>query len=152
LVILFAIYTLSDGIVSLAGATIAAREQKRWAALLFEGIAGVVVASITLTWPAITPVVLIFMFSSWAIVTGILELAVFVYLRRYIEGELMLAYLGMWSIISGLVIAAMPISGAHVIALLICAYSLVSGALLVILGLRLRMRRKDAHFDQTLAA
>jgi uncharacterized membrane protein HdeD (DUF308 family) len=145
LVFLFAGYALLDGALSLAGALRAAEAQERWGALLFEGIVGILAAFVTALWPAITALALVFVIAAWAIVTGIAEIAAAVRLRHHIHGEWMLALAGVASIVFGVLLAAMPLTGALVLALWVGAYLLVFGVMLVALGLRLRSWTRGSH-------
>jgi uncharacterized membrane protein HdeD (DUF308 family) len=138
LVFLFAGYALVDGVVSLAGAMRAAAADERWGALLIEGIAGIVAAFVTVLWPAITALGLVYVIAAWSIVTGIAELVAAVRLRKYISGEWLLALGGIASVIFGILVAAVPLAGALVIALWFGAYAFVFGVILVGLGFRLR--------------
>ena len=138
LVFLFAGYALVDGVVSLTGAIRAISAHDRWAALLVEGIAGILAAVITVIWPALTALGLVLVIGAWATVTGIAEIAAAVRLRRYISGEWLLALGGIASIIFGVLVAVVPVAGALVIALWFGAYAMVFGVMLMALGFRLR--------------
>src|ERR1700760_1650523 len=138
LVYLFAAYALVDGVTSLAGAAHAAQAHERWAALLIEGLLGIVAAVITVLWPAITALSLVFAIAAWAILTGVAEVVAAVRLRRYISGEWLLALAGTASVVFGVLVAAVPLAGALVIAIWFGAYALVFGVMLLVLGFRLR--------------
>jgi uncharacterized membrane protein HdeD (DUF308 family) len=144
LVLLFAGYALLDGIVSIVGAVHAVAAHERWGALLFEGIAGIAIAMITLFWPAITAFGLIMLIAAWSIITGIAEIVIAVHLRKYVSGEWLLALGGIASVLFGILVAAVPLAGALVIALWFGAYAFVFGVLMVVLGFRLR------NLDRTL--
>jgi uncharacterized membrane protein HdeD (DUF308 family) len=139
LTILFGAYALIDGIVSLAAAIHSARHGEHWWALLFEGIAGLAAAVVTLLWPLLTLVVLIYIVASWALITGILEIVAAIRLRRFIRGEWLLVLTGIASIVFGFLLFAAPGPGALVIAWWIGAYVFVFG--LLMLGLAFRLRR-----------
>jgi uncharacterized membrane protein HdeD (DUF308 family) len=138
LVFLFAGYAFVDGVMSLAGAMRAVAAHERWGALLFEGIAGIAVALVTVFWPAITALGLVLVIAAWAIVTGIAEIAAAVRLRKVISGEWLLALSGVLSVVFGLLLAAIPVAGAIVLAIWFGVYALVFGVILVALGFRLR--------------
>ena len=138
LVFLFGGYALVDGLVSLTGALRAATAHERWGALLFEGIVGIVAALVTIFWPAITALTLIYVIAVWAIITGAAEIAAAIRLRKYVSGEWLLAISGVASVVFGILVAAVPLAGALVIALWFGAYAFVFGVLLVALGFRLR--------------
>src|SRR3954471_7015505 len=74
LVFLFAAYALVDGVFALVAALAGADQRTRWWALLLEGLAGIVAAVVTIFWPGITALALVYLIAAWAIVTGVLEL------------------------------------------------------------------------------
>jgi uncharacterized membrane protein HdeD (DUF308 family) len=142
LVFLFAGYALVDGAVSLTGALRAVAAHERWGALLVEGIVGIAAAVITVMWPAITALSLVWVIAAWAIITGIVEIAAAVRLRRHVSGEWLLALSGIASTLFGVVAAVVPLAGALVIALWFGAYALIFGVILVALGFRMRSWEK----------
>lgn len=139
LVLLFGLYALVDGLLALAAALAGGRAvsgRRGW--LLFEGIAGVVVAVLTFVWPDITTLALLYVIAFWAIVTGVLEVVVAVALRRELRGEWLLAASGVVSVLFGLFLVVRPGDGAVAVVWLIGVYAIVFGAALIALGLRLR--------------
>lgn len=142
LVIVFAAYAAADGIFSLVGAVRAAQAHERWGALVFLGVTGIAAGVATVLWPEITAFVLVSLIGAWAIVTGVFEIAAAVRLRRYIRGEWLLALSGIASLVFGVLIMIAPLAGALVIAFWVGAYALVSGVMLVSLGIKLRSWRR----------
>lgn len=138
LTFLFAAYALIDGILSFGMAFHAARLHSHWWALMLEGVAGVVIAGITLAWPAVTLVVLLYLIAAWAVVTGIFEVAAAIRLRRMVEHGWLLGLAGALSIVFGLLLFAAPGPGAIVIAWWIGAYAMIFGILMLALSFRLR--------------
>ncbi len=138
LVILYAAYALSDGVFSLIGAWRASQSHERWGALVLEGIAGVAAAAVTVFWPAITALVLVYVIAAWALVTGVLEIAAAVRLRKHISGEWLLALSGVVSIVFGVWVIWAPLAGVLAIAFGVGIYALFFGATLIALGFRLR--------------
>jgi uncharacterized membrane protein HdeD (DUF308 family) len=145
LVFLFGAYALLDGVVSLVGVVRAAQAHERWGALLIEGFAGIGAAIVTVLWPPVTALALVYVIAAWAIVTGIFEFVAALRLRRYIAGEWLLALGGIASVVFGILLVVAPITGALVIALWVGAYALIFGVLLVALGFRLRAWVKELH-------
>ena len=152
LVFLFAGYALVDGILNLAAAVRAARTHERWAILVIEGIVGIGAAIVTVLWPGITAIALVYVIAAWALVTGALEIAAAVRLRQYIAGEWLLALSGILSIMLGILMMFAPVAGAIVIALWVGAYALVSGVVLIALGFRLRSWGRELHTGPTVTA
>lgn len=138
LVFLFGGYALVDGVLSIAGAVRAAERRDRWGVLLIEGIVGIAAGFITMLWPAITALALVYVIAAWAIVTGAFEIAAAIRLRKVIRGEWLLALGGIASVVFGILMIIAPLAGALVIALWVGAYALVFGVVMVALGFKLR--------------
>jgi uncharacterized membrane protein HdeD (DUF308 family) len=138
LVFLFAAYSLIDGVMSLIGAVRAAEAHERWGVLVLEGLVGIAAAVITVMWPAITTIGLVFVIAAWAVITGALEIGAAIHLRKVISGEWLLIVGGIASVLFGLLLVMMPVIGAVVIALWVGAYAFIFGVLLVALGFKLR--------------
>jgi len=142
LVILFAAYALLDGIFCLGSVVRGAKGRGPWWMLSLEGVLGIGAAVITVLWPEITALALIYVVAAWAMATGVLEIIAAVRLRKQIQNEWLLAAAGLSSIVMGVVLALWPGPGAVAIAWIIGAYALVFGVLLV--GLAFRLRRWQA--------
>ena len=140
LVILFGAYAFADGVLAVVTAVRHRGTTDRWGMLLLEGIVGVAAGLVTLFWPGITALTLLYVIAFWALLTGVLEIAAAMRLRKVITGEWLLALGGVASIIFGVAIARFPAAGALALVLWIGAYMFVFGALLVALGFRLRAR------------
>ncbi len=138
LVFLFGAYALVDGIMAIAGAVRAVERRDRWGVLVLEGIVGIAAAAITVLWPAITLLSLIFVIAAWSIVTGVLELVAAARLRRHVRGEWLMVVGGIASVVFGILVAIAPLAGALVIALWLGVYAFIFGIVLLILGFRLR--------------
>jgi uncharacterized membrane protein HdeD (DUF308 family) len=143
LVILFGAYALLDGTMAIVGAVRASRSHERWGWLLFEGIAGIVAAAVTIGWPAITALTLVYLVGAWALVTGVLEIATAIQLRRHIPGEWLLVLSGALSIIFGIFVIAVPVAGALTVALSVGVYTIFFGVLMISLSIRLKGRHAD---------
>lgn len=143
LVLLFGAYAIVDGIVAFATAALgggAAAGRRGW--LIVEGIVGVLAGVLTFIWPSITTLVLLFVIAAWAVVTGVLEIFAAIRLRREIEGEWLLVVSGVLSVLFGLLLVVWPTTGALALVLLIGIYAIAFGIALVMLGIRLRQRRR----------
>ena len=138
LVLLFGAYALVDGIFAVIVGIQQYGENERWWINLLEGIAGIVLGVLTLLWPGTTATVLLVFIAAWAIVTGVLEIAAAVWLRKVIEGEWTLILAGALSVLFGGLLILQPAAGALTIIWLIGAYAIVFGVLLSILAFELR--------------
>jgi uncharacterized membrane protein HdeD (DUF308 family) len=152
LVLLFGAYSLVDGALNLAAAVRAVHAHERWGILVIEGLVGIAASIVTILWPAITAIALVYVIAAWAVVTGVLEITAAVRLRRHIEGEWLLALSGIASLIFGILMMIAPIAGALVIALWVGAYALVSGIILIALGFRLRSWHREPHAGPSVTA
>jgi uncharacterized membrane protein HdeD (DUF308 family) len=141
IVLLFGAYALVEGILAVALAVANVVGERRWWVLL-EGITSIVIAAITLLWPGITALALVYLVATWAIVTGILQILAAIELRREIANEWLLILSGIASVVFGVVIIMFPGAGALSILWMVAAYAIVFGALLMALGFKVR---KLAH-------
>ncbi len=130
LVAVFGVCALVSGILALI-AGIAAR----WWAPGLAGIAGIILGVLTIVWPNITGLALLYLIAAWAITTGVLEMVAAFELRRVIYGEWLLFVKGALSIVVGLLLAAFPGPGAVGLVWAIGGYAIVSGILLMVLAL-----------------
>src|SRR6185437_14663874 len=108
LVYLFGAYVFFDGVFNLMAAWRHTNRQKPWWALLLSGIAGIGAAAISFIWPDITAFALVYVVSAWALITGGLEIAAAVKLRKEIEGEWLLALSGLLSMVLGFLLVFFP--------------------------------------------
>jgi uncharacterized membrane protein HdeD (DUF308 family) len=138
LVLLFGIYAFADGILAIVTVIRRRGGSAPWWLLLLEGIAGIGAGLVTLFWPGITALTLLYVISGWAIVTGVFEVAAAIRLRKTITNEWLLALGGVASIVFGVLVALFPGAGALAVVLWIGAYALVFGALMIGLAFRLR--------------
>src|SRR3954467_745485 len=148
LVLLFGAYAFADGVLAIVSA-IRRRGTDRWWLLLLEGIVGIAAGVLTLLWPGITALALLYVIAAWALVTGAFEVAAAIRLRKVITGEWLLALSGIFSIALGVLLILAPGPGALALVIWIGAYALVFGALLFALGLRLKGVGSPRHCGQT---
>jgi uncharacterized membrane protein HdeD (DUF308 family) len=138
LVILYGAYALVDGVFAIAAAVVGTTVGMPWWALLLEGVCGIAVGVLTFSWPGITALVLLYLIAFWAVVTGVFEMVAAIRLRKEIRGEWLLALSGILSILFGVVLLVRPGAGALAVIWLIGAYAIAFGALLIVLGFKLR--------------
>jgi uncharacterized membrane protein HdeD (DUF308 family) len=149
LVLLFGAYALVDGILTLVSAIRRRSGTDRWWLLLLQGIAGIAVGVATAVWPEITALALVYLIAAWALVTGGLEIAAAIRLRKVITREWLLALAGIASVALGIVFILFPGPSALALVLWIGAFALVYGALLTVLAFRLRSWLKSAAPQRT---
>jgi uncharacterized membrane protein HdeD (DUF308 family) len=146
LVFLFGAYALVDGAFSIVAGIKSHGEYNRWWLLLIEGCLSVAAGVFAFFIPAMTAFILLILIASWAIVTGIFEIAAAIQLRKVITGEWMLALSGALSVVFGFLLFYNPAGGALAVVWLIGAYSVVFGILLLVFGIKLRgLERSASH-------
>lgn len=149
LVYLFGAYALLDGIFNLMAAWRRTSGQRPWWALLLSGLAGLTAAAISFVWPGITAMALVYVIAAWALITGGLEVAAAIKLRKEIEGEWLLALSGLFSILLGGLLAVFPDAGAIGLMWYFGAYAMLFGILMVALAVRLRSRHEETGSEST---
>jgi uncharacterized membrane protein HdeD (DUF308 family) len=138
LVLLFAIWALVNGILALIYSVGAAEAHEPWWPFLLTGLLGIAAGLLTLRWPGITALTLLFVIAYWSIFTGILQIVAAIRLRREVKGEWWLILSGILSVVFGLLLVIFPGSGALAVVWLIGIYAILFGAGFVMLGFRLR--------------
>jgi uncharacterized membrane protein HdeD (DUF308 family) len=142
LVWLFGFYAVVDGLLALAALIVGGRlasGRRGW--LVLEGVVGIAAGVFAFLWPGITAVVLLYLIAAWMLVTGLLEVAAAIVLRRELRGEWLLALAGILSVLLGIYLAVRPGEGAIAIVWAIGLYAIVFGVALALLGVRLRRLR-----------
>ena len=139
---LFGAYAMINGIFAVIEAFRRDVSQERWRPLLFEGAVSIVVGVMTLTWPGLTAMGLLFLIAFWAIMTGVFEIITAIRLRHEIRGEWMMALIAILSMAFGLLLLALPAAGALSVILLIRAFVFAIGALMIALAFKLRSLRR----------
>jgi uncharacterized membrane protein HdeD (DUF308 family) len=144
LIWVFGIFALVNGFFSLiSGFRGVAGPRPRWP-LWINGILGIGAGVVTLAWPAITAVTLLYLIAFWAIITGFFEIIAAFHLRKDIKREWLLGLTGVFSIIFGILLIASPGTGMISVVWLIGVYAIMTGSLLFSLGLRLRTHKVAA--------
>jgi uncharacterized membrane protein HdeD (DUF308 family) len=143
LVAMFLIYAIANGIAAVIGALNHRRSDEVWWLTLVYGIASIAAGLIALFHPALTAIVLVLVMGALALVSGILDIAVAIRMRKLVEREWLLVLAGAIAIVFGLLVMTNPAAGALALVTLFSLYLLLSGATLLALGLR--MRHWDRH-------
>jgi uncharacterized membrane protein HdeD (DUF308 family) len=140
LAVLFAAYVIVDGIGMVAGGLARGDQGRRWSYVL-AGALGVVAGVVALVWPALTALALVLLAGAWAVVTGVLQVAAAVRLRRELRDAWVPAVLGVLSVIAGVLILVRPDVGALALATVLGVYGLVAGVTLLVAAWQARKSR-----------
>jgi len=138
LVYLFGAFALIDGIVAVVVSLQERAVVPRWWVLLIEGIVGILIGVLTFFSPIVTALVLLYLIATWAIITGILEIAAAFSMRRALALEWTLAIAGILSILLGILLAFQPVSGILAVVRIIGIYAIIFGVLLIIRSFQFR--------------
>lgn len=137
LVLLYGVFAFFDGVISLAASFSSGAAGRRWW-LALTGVLGIAVGALTLLWPGISALVLLYLIAAWAIFSGALMIVgSFDFGRKTGDGWMLLAG-GVLALVFGFTVAAFPGSGALSLALVIGVFAVVYGVLLTGFALRLR--------------
>lgn len=147
---LFAAYALLGGIVSIATALRIRRAESRWWLPLLLGVISVAAGIYAVVAPAVTALVLVLLMAVNAILTGALDIAMAVRLRRAVRGHWLQLLGGVMSILFGVLVIAAPGAGALALVWLVSLYAILTGVLLC--GLGWRMLRAARHAPLSPAA
>jgi len=137
LVLFYGAFSLLDGAFSIAAAVKGGAPMPRWW-LALVGLLGIGVGVITLFWPQITGFVLLLFIAGWAIASGVLQIIGAIKLRQEIEGEWLLIASCVLSVLFGIGVILFPGAGALSLALVIGAFAVAYGVLLIGFALRLK--------------
>jgi uncharacterized membrane protein HdeD (DUF308 family) len=137
LVLLFGAYVLVDGIFNLINAALGQTREPRWIVAVM-GIAGIIIGIVTLVWPDLSAMALIYLIAIWAVTVGAFTILAAVRLRDDIDDEWLMAFTGVVLILFGLAIAIVPGPGALALVWLISAFVVAYGVLQLLLAFRLR--------------
>ena len=137
LIILFAAFLIAAGI-SLTAESISSVDKGHKALKITEGLINIITGIIVLILPAESIAVIMIFISAWAFISGIFQIAAAIKLRKVIENELLAVTGGFISLIFGIVILFNLIAGAEALVIVFGIFALISGALTVILSLKVR--------------
>jgi len=137
LILLFAAYSMADGIFALWLA-LGGHAHDHRGVLVLEVLLGIGVGIITFVAPGVTALAILFYIAIWSIATGVLRIVAAIALRKEIEGEWLLILSGLASVGFGVLLMAMPGAGALALLWVIAAYAIMFGVLLVTLAFRAR--------------
>jgi uncharacterized membrane protein HdeD (DUF308 family) len=139
LVLLFGAYALIDGVSSIIAVLRGDPETRgRGVWIAGIGIVGILAGVYTFLFPGLTTLALLYVVAAWAIVTGVLQVLAAIWLRREIEGELLLALGGILSVAFGALLIIAPGAGIMSLLFVVAIWAIIFGVSLI--GLAIRMR------------
>jgi len=137
LILLFAVFSVVDGLFGLFAAFGQARQGERWVWLAVEAVASIVIGVLMLTMQGFALAFLFIFITVKALLGGILlTVAAFKLDAEHGRGFLLAA--GLLSLAFGILLVLAPLTGAKILVWWIGGWSLIFGALLLGLGFKLR--------------
>ena len=153
LTLVFGAFAFADGVFGLIAAIRNIRKGSRWGWLIFSGLLGIATGIVVVVSPLVATLVLAtFLWVSiafWSVFSGVLEIVAAVRLRKEIKGEIWLALSGFVSVVLGVFVSWMlltrPLETFLALGWLLGFYAAFFGAIMILLGLRLRRADRSGH-------
>jgi len=138
LLLVLGIYLVLDGIFALISGLFREEHEsrRRWLTIV-EGLMGLIIGGLILVFPSLALIAFVYFFAAWAIITGVLEVAAAVQLRKELKNEVLLILSGILSVVFGILALFYPTTSAIVILYIIAIYEFIFGLDLFILGFRM---------------
>ena len=115
--IFFAAYVLVWGLFTIFYAL--RDKQPQWKLALVEGIVAAVIGLVMLLMPKLSAIMVLYVVSVWAILTGIMQLTIAIKWREHIKNDFWLGLAGILAILFGILIIVYPADGVLAIAWLL---------------------------------
>ena len=137
-ILVFAVYALVNGIITVYTAIQERGSLSRWGWVLFEGILSIIAGIVAFVYPGLTALVLLYIIASWAIVTGMMEIFAAFAIRPFVSREWPLVLAGILSLVFGFLLIIFPGAGLLSLLWLVGIYAIVFGVLFIIRAFQLR--------------
>ena len=137
LVLLFGAYAFVDGVSALVVAVQRGARPHRWL-LVIDGLFGVAAGVVTLFWPGITLLALVFVIGIRFVLSGVLQVATAIQLRGEMEAPVLYGLAGAASIVLGALAFLVPGLTALALMMLLASFALVFGVMMFAVALRMR--------------
>lgn len=138
LVAMLAAYALIGGVAAVSGAIRHRAIRADWWIPLLLGLCSIAAGLIAVAAPGVTALVLIAVMGGNAIVTGVLDLIAEVRLKRRGRNDWLLFFIGILSVLFGVFVLLAPGAGALALVWMTSTYVIVTGVMLLVLGLGAR--------------
>lgn len=145
LVLLFGAYAFVGGVAAVIAAARRGRAGSSWGMLFLDGLLGIAVAIFAVLWPARAALAFVWVIAAWAVISGALEIATAIRLRKIIDHEWALGIAGALTIGFGVLAFSRPVVGGLAIVWWMGAYAIAFGVMMIALGLRLRSFFSHTH-------
>ena len=139
--IVFGLYALFDAAAAFVSLLLGqgGRRQRWWLGVI--ATAGAFAGLAVFVWPDLAALLVVYLIAAWACVSGLLQVAGGIALRREIEGEWLLVMTGTLAALFGAVLFALAGAGLPALASIVGIYSLAYGTAMLAIAVALRAKR-----------
>jgi uncharacterized membrane protein HdeD (DUF308 family) len=138
LVTTFVVFALLDGIAGVIVSIVIHKEDERWWLAALRGLAGIAPGVLALARPQHGALQLLYIIAARALLTGLMDILKAFRMRKEIEGQYLLAWGGLSSVIFGLIAFVRSGDGVLAVTALIANHALYLGVSLTVLAFRMR--------------
>lgn len=144
LVMIFAAYSLVDGVFAIVLAVRGARQHERWGWLALNGVISIAAAAVALLYPALTAILFGILFAVWALISGVTSIVAALQLSKD-HGRWWLLITGLIALFFGFWAVWDVNLGMIALSYLVGFQAFFAGFALLALAYRLRMRSADGR-------
>lgn len=137
LTLLFGAYAFVDGISAIVVAVRHGPHENRWL-LVLDGLIGIGAGVVTLFWPGITFLALVFVIGIRFVVSGVLQIAAAIQFRDELRNPVLYGIAGLCSLALGILAFVVPGVTAVALVTMLGAFAVVFGVMMIALGFRVR--------------
>jgi len=148
LVLVFAVFAVLFGLTAVVMAVRAGETHHRWGWLVVSGLVSILAGIVSVVWPGLTALTMVYLVAIWAIVTGTAEVVFAFHWPDTLAQAWLMGISGMVSVFVGLLLAIWPRVGALTLTWLVGIYAIIYGALLLFYAYRLPGARSFSSFVQ----
>lgn len=136
LIVFFGFFAILSGFFIITLAFLGEFENK--SLRIIEGVLFLLTGTVVLVNPVVAVGGIMLFIAAWAILSGLIQIAGAIKLRKVITNEWMMIFNGVISIIFGIIVAGNLVTGAGVLLMLFGIFALVSGIFTLILSFKIR--------------
>ncbi len=138
LLLMFAAYSLGDGVFAIAASVRGMVGPGSWFWHLIHGLVSIGAAIVIVAWPGLSAITVIYFIGAWALVNGVFTIISAVQFRKEIANEWWLGLSGLAGIVFGVITFAHPGAGALAQVWLIGTFAIFAGITLILFSFRVR--------------
>jgi len=131
LIVLFGIYVFAYSFLAIIFSLYNRSLDPNWWLHFLEGLIGVIAGIIVFSMPTLTAILLFYIIAAWAIITGIIQIILYIKLQKMYANEMFLGLSGLLAIIIGILLFRFPIGGIVMAAWMIGLFAVIFGILLI---------------------